>query len=153
MTIRAGCTVGLLAAVAACAGINSQTHSYATLDEARKAGAIHQGWLPDGLPPGAYEIRVAHVPGGTRRWGLFNFPPDEGPVLKGVLAPEEVDLDGQRMDIPARIEWWPVALRGTLDGEQLGLTGLRGYRTRDGALLVAVNWNQGRAYYWHTQKS
>jgi hypothetical protein len=146
---RASIAAGLIAVVVACTGINAQTYSYATLDDARRAGAVEQGWLPDGLPPGAYEIRVAHVPNGPQRWGLFNFPPGEGEVLQRILAPEEVALEGQVVDVPARIEWWPVALRRTLDGEQLTFTGLKGYRTSDGALMVAVNWNQGRAYYWH----
>lgn len=148
MRIRAALTAGVLAAALGCAGINSQTYNYATLDEARTAGAIEQGWLPDGLPPGTRDIRVAHVPGGAQRWGLFNFPSAERAHLERLLDPEARDLDGVRVDIPSRIEWWPVALRGALNGEQLGFTGLEGYRTRDKALWVAVNWNQGRAYYW-----
>jgi hypothetical protein len=138
----------LAAAVTACDGIHSQTHSYATLAEAREAGAIEQGWLLDGLPPGTREIRVAYVPNGPQRWGLFNFPPGEREHLERLLAPEEIDFEGLRVIIPARIEWWPVALRGPLDGERLGLTGMKGYRTADGVFVVGVNWNQGRAYYW-----
>jgi hypothetical protein len=141
----------LAGGVTACSGINSQTHSYATLEEARQAGAIERGWLPDGLPPGAYEIRVAYVPGGPERWGLFNFPPGEGDMLRAWLSPEEIPLGDERVDVPSRIEWWPVALRRTLDAEQLALTGLKGYRTRDGRLVVAVNWPQGRAYYWNRE--
>lgn len=138
------CFMGL----AACSDIRSQTYTYATLDEAREAGAISRGWMPDGLPPGAYEIRVAFVPDTTERWGLFNFPPSERDHLERLVSDEEIDLDGLRPGVPARIEWWPVAFRGTLDGERLALTGLKAYRSRDGRLIVAVNWNQGRAYYW-----
>ena len=141
---------GVCVLVLACEAISSQTASYATLAEARQAGAVARGWLPDGLPPGTYEIRVAYVPDHEQRWGLFNFPAEEGEVLKGLLG-EEIDLGGLSIDVPGRIEWWPVALRRSLDGEQLRLTGLRGYRTRDGALIVAVNWNQGRAYYWKAE--
>jgi hypothetical protein len=148
MRWQAIAAVAMLAAGGACADIKSQTYSYGTLDEARRAGAIEQGWLPDGLPPGTREIRVAYIPGGTERWGLFNFPPGEREHLERLLAPGEIDFEGLRVGIPARIEWWPVALRGALDGERLGFTGLQGYRTADGAFVVAVNWNQGRAYYW-----
>jgi hypothetical protein len=91
---RASIAAGLIAVVVACTGINAQTYSYATLDDARRAGAVERGWLPDGLPPGAYEIRVAHVPNSPQRWGLFNFPPGEGEVLQRMLAPEEVGLEG-----------------------------------------------------------
>jgi hypothetical protein len=138
----------LVVAAAGCAEIKSQTYMYGTLAEATQAGAIDRGWLPDGLPPGTREIRVAYVPNGTERWGLFNFPPVEGEYLERLLVPEELDFEGLRVTIPSRIEWWPVALRGPLDGERLGLTGLKGYRTRDGVFIVAVNWRQGRAYYW-----
>ena len=55
------------------------------------------------------------------------------------------------MDIPGRIEWWPVILRGTLDAERIQATGLRAYRARSGGLVFAVNWKQGRAYYSDTR--
>ena len=133
---------------AACSGIESRTYSFATLAEAREAGAIEQGLVPEGLPPGTREIRQAYVPGTAQRWGIINFPPEEGDVLRAMLDPDELPLDGYRCDIPARIEWWPIVLRGSLDDERIRLTGLRAYRTQDGALIFAVNWSQGRAYYW-----
>jgi hypothetical protein len=138
---------GCLLAVAACSDIRSQTASYATADEARSAGAIERGQLPDILPPGAYEIRSGYVPDTTHVWGLFNFPPEQGEALRVRLGPQ-AGLDGLSVDVPSRIEWWPPALRQTLHGEQLRLTGLQGYRSLDGALVVAVHWAQGRAYYW-----
>jgi hypothetical protein len=136
------------AVAAGCTEIQSQTHTYATLAEARGAGAVERGWLLDGLPPGTYEIRVAYVPTGSERWGLFNFPPGEREHLDRLLAPDPLDVEGIRVTIPARIEWWPIVLRGPLDPEQLTLTGLSGYRTSDGKFVVIVNWSQGRAYYW-----
>lgn len=150
MTARLVILVCLVAAVA-CSNIRSQTENYATLDEARSAGAIEKGWLPDILPPEAYEIRVGYVPDSTHKWGLFNFPPEQGEALRLRLGPQ-VELDGLTVDVPARIEWWPVALRRTLDGEQLHVTGLQGYRSHDGALVIAVHWNQGRAYYWSAER-
>jgi hypothetical protein len=134
--------------VLGCSEIRSKTDSFRTLDEARAAGAVEQGWLPEGLPPGTREIRIAHVPDTTKRWGIINFPSSEAPALKALLAAAEVSFTGQVVDIPARIEWWPVTLRGTLDDERVRATGLRGYRSRDGQRIFAVNWNQGRAYYW-----
>jgi hypothetical protein len=138
---------GCLLAGAACSDIRSQTASYATVDEVRAAGAIEPGRVPDILPPGAYEIRAGYVPDAAHVWGLFNFPPEQGEALRVRLGPQ-TELDGLSVDVPSRIEWWPLPLRQTLDGEQLRLTGLQGYRSRDGALVVAVHWNQGRAYYW-----
>jgi hypothetical protein len=144
------CWSALVAAVvlAACAGIKSQTNSYATLAEARNAGAITNGWIPEGLPTGSHDIREGHVPGSSHRWGLFEYPPAEEGVLRALLSPDEIPADGLRPDIPARIEWWPRMLREPIDGGQLASTGTRLYRSRRGDLMFAVNWNQARAYYW-----
>jgi hypothetical protein len=130
-----------------CSGLNAQTNSFATLAEARQAGAIAQGWIPDGLPPGTHDIRLAYVPDGPQRWGIVNFPPAEGDTLKALLA-DEMSLQGIDCDVPPRIEWWPIVLRGALDEEQIRATGLRAHRARQRNLVFAVNWNQGRAYYW-----
>jgi hypothetical protein len=133
---------------AACSGIKSQTNSFATLDEARQAGAIAEGRMPSGLPPGSHDIREGHVPGTSQRWGLFEYPHTEEGSLRGLLRPDEISVEGQRCEVPARIEWWPVMLRGQLDGGRLAATGVRMYRAKEGNLLFAVNWGQGRAYYW-----
>lgn len=151
MMRRTACGVVLLALSAACSGSNARTNAYNTLAEARQAGAIEQGWLPHGLPPGTRDIRTGHIPGESGRWGLFNFPPAEGAALRRILQAEEIPLDGRSVEVPGRIEWWPVALRGTLDGERLGITGLKAYLTIDDARIMAVNWNQGRAYYWNRE--
>jgi hypothetical protein len=141
--------IALAAALAtACEGINSQTHSFATLAEARHAGAIAQGWIPEGLPPGSHDLRAAHLPGTPRRWGIVNFPAPEADALRALLDAGEISLEGRRCDAPARIEWWPIVLRGDLNGERIAATGIRGYRSKDGQLIFAVNWTQGRAYYW-----
>ena len=132
----------------ACAQINSQTNSFATLEEARQAGAVSNGWVPGWLPAGSYDIREAHVPGTTSLWGIVNFPHEGADALRAALVPDEIPLDGMRVEMPRRIEWWPIELRGALNGERLGIVGIRGYRARRDNLIVAVNWNQGRAYYW-----
>ncbi len=136
------------AALFGCAEINSQTYAFATLAEARQAGAISKGWVPEGLPASSRDIRVAQLPGTAQHWGIINFSGADEGALRALLQPSEVPLTGERCDMPGRIEWWPGLLRGELDGERLAATGLRGYRTRAGDRLFAVNWSQGRAYYW-----
>jgi hypothetical protein len=116
--------------------------------EARAAGAVDRGWLPGLVPPGAHDIRAAHDEGGShRRWGLFSFQPEDADVLRGRLG-SELSFEGVGVDAPPRIEWWPVALRGTLDAERVAATGLKGYQVSGDELVAAVNWNQRRAYYW-----
>src|SRR3954449_5889729 len=146
--MAAALTLGAVTAIIACSAIDAQTNSYATLVEAREAGAIAKGWMPEGLPPGSHDIREGHVPGTPQRWGVINFPHGEDAALRALVQPEEISLDGQRCEVPGRVEWWPVMLRGALDGERLAATQLRAYRAKEGNLIVAVNWNQGRAYYW-----
>jgi len=145
---RPAILAALLIAAGACRNIDVVTASYATLDEAKKAGAVERGWVPDGLPPGTTEIRDAHDLDSNRHWGLFLFPLSEGDALRGLLQSEEATLAGRSIDIPGRVEWWPVLLRGALDEEKIKSTGLRAYRSVRGDRLFLVNWLQGRAYYW-----
>jgi hypothetical protein len=145
--LRAGLAlaIGALLLLIGCRDIEVVTGSYANLADAR--GAIEAGWIPTGLPPGAHDLREAHDLDTNRRWGLFSFPPAEGESLRGLLA-GEISVSGLRCDIPARIEWWPLLLRGELDPERVNATGLTAHRSRDGDLIFLVNWKQGRAYYW-----
>jgi hypothetical protein len=148
LVCRALCAVVVAASVANCSGINAQTNAYATLVEARQAGAMQRGWVPEGLPPGTNDIHEAHVPGTPQRWGIINFPPSESEILRGLLQPDESSVRSERADAPGRIEWWPVALRGDIDAETLARAGITMYRAKQGDLVFAVNWKQGRAYYW-----
>jgi hypothetical protein len=146
---KAGIVVAipLLLALAGC-GRTVHTATYATMAEARSAGAIDRGWVPGSIPASAYELRAAYALDRADRWGLFNFRAADAEALRSILEPEEVSLAGTVMDIPPRIEWWPVLLRGRLDAERIKTTGLRAYRAKSASLLFAVNWEQGRAYYW-----
>ena len=137
-----------LLALIACSSGAVHTATFATLDEAHASGAFDKGWMPAELPQAAYELRAAYALDGPGRWGLFNFDPGDADRLRAILQPEEVPLAGTVMDVPGRIEWWPVILRGRLDAERIQTTGLRAYHSRDASLVFAVNWSQGRAYYW-----
>lgn len=147
MRTSAACALVVLSA-AACSDLDVVTATYATLAEARQAGEIQRGWIPEGLPPGTFEMRSAHNVDTNVRWGLFSFPPAEAPHLKALLDPAEFPLQGQQCNPPRRIEWWPIQLRGVLDAERIAATGLKAYRSTDAALVFVVNWNQGRAYFW-----
>ena len=142
--------LAILGALMLLAGCSSSvnTATYASFTEARAAGAVEKGLVPQTLPEGAYELRAAYAVNGPERWGLFNFRETDAEALRRVLQPEEMSFTGTEMDIPGRIEWWPVILRGTLDAERIQATGLRAHRARSGPLVFAVNWKQGRAYYW-----
>ena len=140
----------LLAALVTAAGCGSSVHTatFANAAEARDVGAMADGRVPDILPAAAFELRAAYDVDGPRRWGLFNFRPEQTAELRSMLTSDPVPFAGLDVDIPPRIEWWPVILRGPLDGERIDATGLQAYEARTGGLIVAVNWKQGRAYYW-----
>ena len=143
----AACAAAATLSVGACRNIDVVTEAYATLAEAQAAGAVDRGWLPRGLPAGTTELRIAHDLDANRRWGLFNFPQAESAALRALVA-AELSFDGLTCSPPGRIEWWPVLLRERLDGERIKATGLQGYAAKEGDLILAVNWAQGRAYYW-----
>jgi hypothetical protein len=137
----------------ACADSSVHTATYASMAEARQAGAVDKGWVPGDLPGAAYELRAAYdLDDANRRWGLFNFRAADHDALRAKLAPGDVSIAGVVMDIPPRIEWWPVQLRGRLDEERILATGLQAHRSRDGALTFLVNWKQGRGYYWRSAR-
>jgi hypothetical protein len=140
----------LIAALAGCASERVSTMSFASWREARDAGAVGRGWVPGMLPEGAYELRAAYEPDGWKRWGIMNFRSEDAAALRAIIDPGEFSLEGTRIDIPGRVEWWPVAMRGDLDHQALAATGLQAYRVKDSRLILAVNWSQGRAYYWAT---
>jgi hypothetical protein len=144
----AGIVTICLIMAAGCRDLQVVTNTYATLAEARSAGAIERGWIPALLPAGAHDIREAHDETQLRRrWGLFSFQPEEEETFKARMG-SEISFEGVGTDAPPRIEWWPVLLRGSLDPGQLTATGLRAYAMPGDQLIVAVNWNQRRAYYW-----
>jgi hypothetical protein len=141
-------TSSLCALAIACGDSDVITHTYADAAELRAAAEADGMSVPALVPPGAHDIRVAYDRGGRRRrWGLFNFRPEDADVLRAKLGPQ-LSFEAVGADAPPRIEWWPVALRGSLDAERVAATGLQGYSARDDHLVVAVNWNQRRAYYW-----
>jgi len=146
--LAAAVALMLVVFAGACRDKDVVTASYATMAEAREAGAPGRGDLPAGIPEGAHDIRIASDPDSSRRWGLFNFHPADADALRALLQGEEASLAGVECDIPHRIEWWPILLRGSIDAEQAKAAGLQSYRSREGTLIVVVNWKQGRAYYW-----
>ena len=137
--------VAASSALVGCSGLAVETGVYETLDEARRAGAIDRGWVPQGLPSSATDLREGHLDDG-RRWGVFTFDASQSDALKALLGAEITA--SVECDAPGRLEWWPRVLRSPIDLQRVASTGLRLYQSRDGRLSYAINWAQGRAYYW-----
>jgi len=128
-----------------CSDLRVKMGVYANLDEARRGGAISGGWVPDGLPSGTSDLREGHAPDG-RHWGVFAFPSAEDAAVRALLGPE-ITTGTLSCEPPGRLEFWPRVLFSTIDVERVRSTGFRLYNGRD-ARTYAINWGQGRAYYW-----
>jgi hypothetical protein len=139
--------VVLLLVLAACAGspLSVKVGVFNSLEEARNAGAIASGWVPDGLPGGATDLREGHMPDG-RHWGVFAFKPADEPAVRALVA-GEIMTGPLACDPPGRLEFWPRVLRTPVDVDKVRSTGFRIYSGSGGRTYV-VNWGQGRAYYW-----
>ena len=135
----------VLLASAGCSDLRVKMGIYANLDEARKAGALANGWVPDGLPPSAADLREGHVPDG-RHWGVFSFAAADAEAVRALLGPE-ITTGTLSCEPPGRLEFWPRVLLSPVDVERVRSTGFRLYTGRD-SRTYAINWGQGRAYYW-----
>lgn len=131
--------------LAACGDLRVKMGIYANPDEARKAGAIASGWVPEGLPAGASDLREGHVPDG-RHWGAFSFSGAEPAQVRALLG-SEITTGTLSCEPPGRLEFWPRILLSPVDVERVRSTGFRLYSGRD-SRTYAINWGQGRAYYW-----
>ena len=114
-------------------GPSVQTATYATLRRGQGSGRDRPGWVPRSLPEGRLRAacrlrrRTAASDGACSTSATA-----DADALRGVLQPEEISFAGTVMEIPGRIEWWPVILRGRLDAERIQTTGLRAYPARSG---------------------
>jgi len=128
-----------------CGDLRVKLGIYANLDEARKAGALAAGWVPEGLPPGTSDLREGHLPDG-RQWGAFTFP-GAGDAAVRTLLGSEITTGTLSCEPPGRLGFWPRVLQSPVDVERVRSTGFRLYSGRD-SRTYAINWGQGRAYYW-----
>jgi hypothetical protein len=136
----------VLTVLGACAGspLSVKVGVYNSVAEARNAGAMANGWVPDGLPQRASDLREGHMPDG-RHWGVFAFlPADEAAVR--ALVQTEIESGTLSCDPPGRLEFWPRVLQTPVDVERVRSTGFRLYN--GGGRTYAINWGQGRAYFW-----
>jgi hypothetical protein len=131
--------------LAGCGDLRVKMGVYANLDEARKAGALASGWVPEGLAPGTSDLREGHLPDG-RHWGSFTFAAGEDASLRALLG-NEITTGTLACEPPGRLEFWPRVLHGSVDVERVRSTGFKLYSGRD-SRTYAINWGQGRAYYW-----
>jgi len=150
MIRRAGARGLVLLALAmgtpACSDLRVKEGIFTNVDEARAAGAIRSGWVPEGLPASAADLREGHLPDG-RHWGVFTFAATDSGSVRALLGPE-ITTGPLACDPPGRLEWWPRLLHSPVDVERVRSTGFRLYGDSGARRTFAINWGLGRAYYW-----
>jgi len=135
----------VLLVLGACGDLRVKVAVFNTVDEARAGGAVAAGWVPDGLPGGASELRAGYLPDG-RHWGAFTFPAAESATVRALVG-SEITAGTLSCEPPGRLEFWPRVLLSPVDVERVRSTGFRVFAGRD-SRTYAINWGQGRAYYW-----
>ena len=143
--LKAAAVVLAAAVLVACGDLRVKYGIFENVAEARSAGAIAAGWVPEHLPNSANDIREGHMPDG-RYWGAFSYARADEAAVRALVG-GEITSGTLTCDAPGRLEFWPAIVRTPVNVEQVRATGFRLYHGTDGRTYV-VNWGQGRAYYW-----
>jgi hypothetical protein len=101
-------TLALLAPLSACS--DAVTESYATWEDARRAGSIERGWLPAFVPSSAYEIRDTHDVDTNAQTLTFKVPATDVDTLVSRLPRVPTDrFNASR--VAKRLGWTPAEAR------------------------------------------
>lgn len=114
--------------------------------EARRAGAVDRGWLPDILPDTSTNVREVHNIDSSETWCAFELTEAESARLRAkmsVLGPAEA---ARRTIRSPGVAWWPRALQGTLDQRALDRAGITLYGS--GRFLFAFEGSSGPSYMY-----
>jgi len=130
------------------------TNHWADVQEAGRAGALTDGWVPSFIPDGATDIWERHDPATKEGWITFEFPPAQGREmanrLQGKVPADRLDtlvVNGPNGD------WWPASLRGRIAHDRHGPLWevcLTGRHAIDAGLTeyLAIDWKSSRACLW-----
>ena len=135
----------VLMVLGACSDLRVQSDVFNSTADARRAGALSSGWIPESVPADATDLRTGHLPDG-RHWGVFAFPAADEGIVRALVG-DEITTGTLTCDPPGRLEFWPRLLLSPVNVERVRSTGFRLFHGRDGR-TYAINWGQGRGYYW-----
>lgn len=91
--------------------------SYASFQEASKAGAFESGWLPRALPKSATKIVEVHNIDSSELWVTFRYLNDD---VRGLI---KECIAGQKVQFPNAertkrdVVWWPAGLTNKSDAK------------------------------------
>ena len=114
--------------------------------DARRAGAVDRGWLPDILPERAANVRERHNIDTNETGCVFKLAAPEATTLRETLAPlKQSDLSARTVRAPG-VEWWPRVLEGKLDAAAIEKAGMKVYTS--GPLLFALEADERRGFMY-----
>jgi hypothetical protein len=133
---------------------------YPSLADARKDGAIDRGWIPDFLPESSRSIHELHDLSPSTAWCAFEFLPTDSAVLRKSLKADAGSLSRVRRVPDPGKSWWPAVLAGDLDDAKIHGAGFELYAlvepetasTKE-VLLFAIDWSNGRGFFYRTPVS
>jgi hypothetical protein len=140
----------LVVAERACTVYETPVEEYSTLAEARAAGTIARGWIPDFLPPNATHLREVHEIDSIERWLAFTAPIPELRTMASRLAPLSYE-DARRTAVHR--SWvvggdWPPELSKRFWHTPRSTSLLSYHISRAEQYCVAIEWRTGRAWGW-----
>lgn len=133
---------------------HDQDSFYAVLADARKAGEIDRGWIPDFIPGSSRSIHEVHDLSPSKVWCAFEFDPSDTGSLRSNL--KSVDSQGPVAGYVSSPHepWWPRTLQGNLDASKVHGAGLQIYtveipvtQVENEIMLFAIDWSNGHGYF------
>jgi len=142
--------VVLIVAERACTVYETPVEEYSSLAEARAAGAIERGWIPDFLPPNATHLREVHEIDSIERWLAFMAPLPELRAMASKLAPLSYE-DARRTAVGR--SWvvggdWPPELSKRFWHTPRSTSLLSYHVNKAERYCIAIEWRTGRAWGW-----
>ena len=139
----------LVVAARACTVYETPVEEYPSLAEARAAGAIDRGWIPDFLPPNATHLREVHRIDSNERWLAFTAPLPELRAMASQLAP----LSYESARRTANRSWvvggdWPPELSKRFWHTPRSTSLLSYHISKAERYCVAIEWRTGRGWGW-----
>jgi hypothetical protein len=149
--------VGLSIILAAGCGDRRES-SYPSLADAIRAGEINRGWIPDFLPESSRAIHIIYDPASPRTYCAFEFSPADSQRLMKNLTNLDALPPSVKHVQRSGVSWWPAMLKGNLDVEKIQRAGFKLYVVEEPGppnsdiLLFAIDWTNGRGFFFRTNK-
>jgi hypothetical protein len=156
--LRKSVILFFLASVLAACGGGRRQYSYNTLADADKAGEVTRGWIPEDLMPGSSRaIHLVEELSPSHEWCAFEFLPTDSQTLRKNLKSIDGLPRAVRLIPKPGVAWWPEALQGNINAGEVRHAGFELYVVERpandvemGVYLFAVNWHNGRGFFYWT---